>query len=115
MLSVKGSSTYLTNDVNTIILRTIRRIIDTVRLQILYDSGMELDLLRHPLRDMEIAFDELDLDQDLKSVDEDKTLKGWLKHEDDDTYATICERFYLKIQDQMIAVHSPVRSCTTLG
>ena len=40
----------------------LRRILQTIRLQIMYDTGMELDKLRLPLRRMEIAFDKLYLD-----------------------------------------------------
>ncbi len=42
---------------------------------------MELDRLRLPLRRIEIAFDKLDLDQYLQSVEEETSLKDRLEDE----------------------------------
>ncbi len=82
----------------------LERIIGTIRLQILYDTGMELDRLRKPLRDMEIAFDELDLDQYLRFVKGEESLKDRLEDEYN-AFTTALLAVVNRISDQGIAIN----------
>ena len=82
----------------------LRKILDTIRRQIIYDTGMEVDRLRRPLRDMEITFDKLDLDQYLQLVEEEDSLKDRL--EDEYTaFRTVCRAVLKRITDQAIAIN----------
>ena len=79
------------------------RILDTMRLQIKYDSSMELNRLRKPLRDMEIAFNKLDLDQYLQPVEGEESLKDRV---DDEHTAFVASLVAVlkRMQDQARAI-----------
>ena len=79
----------------------LKRILHTIRLRIIYDTGMELDRLRLPLRNMEIVFDELNLDQ-YTPVEGEESVKDRLE---DPASGDILVAVLRKITDQAIAIN----------
>lgn len=56
----------------------LKRIVHTIRLRILYDTGMELERLQLPLRKIDIAFNNLDRNQCLEPVQREEYLRDML-------------------------------------
>ena len=94
----------------TVILTTpdgLSNIVKTIRREILYDTGMVLDLLRKPLRTLQDAFHRLDLDQYLQPVEDEDSLKDWPQaNEDDERCAIACKDICKRIEYQMTQVHT---------
>ena len=79
----------------------LTEIMHIIRRQVLYDTGMELDAIRRPLRGLEIVFDKLDLDQYL-STEGEESLRDKIG---DPTFKTIFWAVYRKISDQAFAIN----------
>ena len=79
----------------------LTEVLDIIRRQVLYDTGMGLDAIRRPLRDLEIVFDKLDLDQCL-SVEGEESLRDRIG---DPTFKTTFWAVYRKISDQAFAIN----------
>lgn len=80
-------------------------ILKTIESNIFHDTGVEVDLLRKPLRTLQAAFHRLDLDQYLQPVKDEAMIEDWPQHEDDDIYNTFSDAICERIEDQMAHVH----------
>ena len=93
----------------TIVITTVdglSNILTTIRREILYDTGMVLDLLRKPLRTLQDAFHRLDLHQYLQHVEDEDSLRDWPQaNKDDERCAIACEDVCKRIEYQMAQVH----------